>query len=1396
MRGVECFILFLIIITTCSTYYLHWAQTTIEDKTVSKARFRSSSDNRLVSTVGNHTIPFKKVLTMYVLTTGERTFISPTWATVTMVYGTVQKGTEAPTFDEGYGPKTWPEGARHVADGHVTIWKKIAEECDGWCLVAEDDAVWPSLPPPPFPKSGYVSLFKESVCLAATQDYSQDYRQVVKTSIPGKCMPYGAVAYAMTGAFAKSLLLKLPMSKPVDHYIWKRAVVQSQGYVSTVYTVQHKKGKSLRQTVKNTKKRQQNKSVIAKRVKLLTVENFEQVLSGPNEGEHTKKKLQNKSVIAKQVKLLAVENFEQVLLGPNEGEHIKFDKSWSRLNKFITSNGSFLKLGTENIAHEFLYWNIADVLGITEIMLGTPTIQVECHDMNRLEQQLHETYQYKLPIFGITTPFVSNVKSGWEYTSNCHDLDDLRTLYMLFIDYLVGHSDRPSNCHMVNGIVYAIDNDGITLDLELKTWNNNIQENILKRALKDNSQFIHAKLSHLPLTSLTMSSLTSRMSVFATCDSSLTEHIQTLIQSILGRRDHFLEPLRQTKLTIYEKYHDELSLSVHHRLKKYSFGPELHANALKNVLHELLIHVDVTMKESNIDYVIYSGTLLGAWRHHGFIPWDTDADVIILSNTLVTLIEYVETVKTNKNIRWIIRHGKHSDIIPIKVVDIKTGYYVDIFLCHKDGKYCHNRFSNRLKHSIKDLFPSRTCLFDKLKVQCPPQPATVLKTNYDSLQVPNKYKTIYKNMKLFSDVIWAHVLEPKTSKIAVAIPTYNRKGYVQLCATALQNTITSEDIWIFDDHSSTYSADELKKWFHTEHVQLNTERQKADKQGRAILEWFITSEYDWLVTLDSDLIVRPDWFQSLQEMLPQTQGVMSLYHSGNANHPTLTCGNSLCEMQSLGNAGIVWSKLLATKMLSEMSQSSGFDWGWSAWLQKQHISQYAAKDSLVLHVGMHGTWGTDSKREKSVGFDMSMLTDTVKELAEIYLKGMDPNQRPEISKNDKITVVRTVSDSTSDAEFILFVPENVATPTQEIQKTLARALKEHPSFDVVGGLGFSENRISHTCFNIQICHWSLLYHYEYSWSKGSFMQCDTTSHVFMTRKKWLSHIDFALGVLTPVDFFIKVKQMKGQIVSDVSQLLSIPPQLVKSGQYTRFVQKHGVDQIRNRYTDEVTDLCQGCDANILRDILNGHSWNKYGISMPNFAYKSYVEGFKKAIQFLNQHQMVYRLAGGSQLGLLKLGRLLPWDAGDVDIYVDVSPIGCIKWLKLLKQWADQNGYIHPHVDPAGRKCRNYGVYAMPIGSDVRDPFSLGLLSFMGHLNDKHIAPTTTLSAHGVDAQVSLHLWDTLQKKYDTELLSHKKHNRYGNKLTKCQHKWEHNCIIDTSGTHEDTCIEFTQFYNI
>jgi len=51
---------------------------------------------------------------------------------------------------------------------------------------------------------------------------------------------------------------------------------------------------------------------------------------------------------------------------------------------------------------------------------------------------------------------------------------------------------------------------------------------------------------------------------------------------------------------------------------------------LQKILLATLLELDRVCRKNNIKYFLAGGTLLGAIRHHGFIPWDDDVDVMML----------------------------------------------------------------------------------------------------------------------------------------------------------------------------------------------------------------------------------------------------------------------------------------------------------------------------------------------------------------------------------------------------------------------------------------------------------------------------------------------------------------------------------------------------------------------------------------------------------------------------------------------------------------------------------------------------------------------------------------------------------------------------------------------
>ena len=69
---------------------------------------------------------------------------------------------------------------------------------------------------------------------------------------------------------------------------------------------------------------------------------------------------------------------------------------------------------------------------------------------------------------------------------------------------------------------------------------------------------------------------------------------------------------------------------------------------LQQVELSILKDFDQFCKENNLKYYLTYGTLLGAVRHKGFIPWDDDVDVFMKGEDYIKLEEIYNKVNTNK----------------------------------------------------------------------------------------------------------------------------------------------------------------------------------------------------------------------------------------------------------------------------------------------------------------------------------------------------------------------------------------------------------------------------------------------------------------------------------------------------------------------------------------------------------------------------------------------------------------------------------------------------------------------------------------------------------------------------------------------------------------------------
>ena len=65
------------------------------------------------------------------------------------------------------------------------------------------------------------------------------------------------------------------------------------------------------------------------------------------------------------------------------------------------------------------------------------------------------------------------------------------------------------------------------------------------------------------------------------------------------------------------------------KIRDFLFGAELDLDTRKDIQFSMLKEIDSFCRQHSIRYSLAYGTLLGAIRHNGFIPWDDDVDIMM-----------------------------------------------------------------------------------------------------------------------------------------------------------------------------------------------------------------------------------------------------------------------------------------------------------------------------------------------------------------------------------------------------------------------------------------------------------------------------------------------------------------------------------------------------------------------------------------------------------------------------------------------------------------------------------------------------------------------------------------------------------------------------------------------
>ena len=131
---------------------------------------------------------------------------------------------------------------------------------------------------------------------------------------------------------------------------------------------------------------------------------------------------------------------------------------------------------------------------------------------------------------------------------------------------------------------------------------------------------------------------------------------------------------------------------------------------------EILVEIDKICKKHDIRYWLSSGTLIGAMRHNGFIPWDDDLDIEMMRSDYVRLMEVLPSELPD----WLALQNDETDpnyfFYYAKVRDRRSkmleqnnydrlwqeqGIYIDIFPLEQHSIWLHKLTEKTVGHMYK-----------------------------------------------------------------------------------------------------------------------------------------------------------------------------------------------------------------------------------------------------------------------------------------------------------------------------------------------------------------------------------------------------------------------------------------------------------------------------------------------------------------------------------------------------------------------------------------------------------------------------------------------------------------------------------------------------------------------